>query len=91
MSDHGRQGPKLTRRGFVTALTVAGGAAGAGPALAAAPDHVAPKRHAPVRATFGDLPYFDFTGRTPAYRPQPARPLDESKLTPEQRWLLGLF
>jgi hypothetical protein len=82
----------LTRRTFLTAAAAAGGAVSAGPVTAGAvPDHVTPRRHAPVRATFGDLPYFDFTGQTQAYRPARARPLDAAALTPEQRWLLGLF
>jgi len=83
----------LTRRAFVTTLTAAGGAASATPVLASPPGaaHVAPKRHAPVRAVYNDLPYFDFTGATPSYRAQRARKLDQSKLTPEQRYLLGLF
>jgi hypothetical protein len=85
--------PSLTRRTFVTALTAASGAAGAAPVLAGPPGaaHVAPKRHAPVRAVYNDLPYFDFTGATPPYRPARAKKLDQSKLTPEQRYLLGLF
>ncbi len=82
---------KLTRRGFVAALGAAGGAAGAAPAMAAAPDHVAPKRYRPVRALYGDLPYFDFTGATPPARPVRGKPLDVASLTPEQRWLLGLL
>jgi hypothetical protein len=82
----------LTRRTFLTAAAAAGGAVSAGAVAAGAvPDHVAPRRRAPVRATFGDLPYFDFTGQTPAYRPARAKPLDATALTPDQRWLLGLF
>lgn len=82
---------KVTRRTFVTTLAASGAATGA-PALAAgeAP-HVSPKRHRPVRATYEGLPYFDFTGRTPAYRPEKTKKLDEANLTHEQRWLLGLF
>lgn len=86
---------RLTRRGFVAALTAGSAAAGAAPASAAEAaakrPSLRPGPAAPVRAMYRDMPYFDFNGAAPA-KAQRAKPQDKLEtLSADRRWLLGVF
>lgn len=86
--------PALSRRAFLAAFTAAGGAAAAVPAAAApssAQPPVRPGPAKPVRALYGEQPYWDFTGAPAAQsrKAKPQAPLED--LPAEQRWLMGVY